>query len=146
MREGVSTKERRMSRRLTILTVLGRENVLRCSMSCSRVINGRHGDVFYSSTADREPTALCGPPSLTREGTTRLCLPPATIHCRVAASLPHKGRLTRSEKQKNFCSREGDFMAIVEDSPQLNQSLPQGRGRCRVATDEDAPFQMSLSL
>ena len=32
-------------------------------------------------------------------------------------------------------------MATVMDATQLNQSLPQGRGRCRVATDEDAIFK-----
>ena len=53
---------------------------------------------------------------------------------------PALGKANAKRRLKHFCSREKDFMATVEDSPQLNQSLPQGRGRCRVATDEDAPF------
>ena len=41
-----------------------------------------------------------------------------------------------------FCSREKDFSATDKDAPQLNLSLPQGRGRGTAsAVDEDAPYR-----
>ena len=58
---------------------------------------------------------------------------------------PALGKVYAKRNLLQFCSREKDFMATDKDAPQFYQSLPQGRGRCRVATDEDAPFQWTTS-
>ena len=42
---------------------------------------------------------------------------------------PALGKANAKRNLMQFCSREKDFMATVGSAAQLNQSLPQGRGR-----------------
>ena len=42
---------------------------------------------------------------------------------------PALGKANAQRNLMQFCSREKDFMATVGSAAQLNQSLPQGRGR-----------------
>ncbi len=42
---------------------------------------------------------------------------------------PVLGKANAKRKLLQICIHENDFMAIVKSLPQLNQSLPQGRGR-----------------
>ena len=56
-----------------------------------------------SSTTTWSPLSRCG------SGTTRLCLPPAAIHYRVAASLPALGKAYAKRNSTIICIRDGQI-------------------------------------
>ena len=54
-----------------------------------------------------------------------------TPHPPLSGSFPPRGSLSQSGILREFVAVKKDFMATVNHSPQLNQSLPLGGGRWR---------------